>query len=187
MEDKIIVQVNDEKQKENRESKDLGRATISQSNKIHYNCTECPTIIEILSLDNNNIQFKCSKHELNMKIKEYLIKMKKYNNKYINDKICKIHNKENFSYCFDCCKHLCKECIKTREHAYHYKLYLEEIIPDNNILNKIEEKIIDNRAEIKNLKEKKKNKENKLDRKLNNNINKIKRAKERGIKSNKNK
>ena len=122
-----------------------------------------------------------------MQIKEYLIKMKKYNNKYINDKICKIHNKENFSYCFDCCKHLCKECIKTREHAYHYKLYLEEIIPDNNILNKIEEKIIDNRAKIKNLIEKKKNKENKLDRKLNNNINKIKRAKERGIKSNKNK
>ena len=47
---------------------------------IYYSCSECKSIIEILSIDENNISFKCNnknkKHELTLSIKEYLNKMK---------------------------------------------------------------------------------------------------------------
>ena len=154
---------------------DLCGAPILQLNNIYYNCSECSSIIEIISIDNNNIEFKCNnKHIKKMNIKEYLNKMKKYNNKNINDKICNIHNKEYFSYCFDCNIHLCQECIKLKIHNYHYKIYLMEIIPENKILNNIYDNIKKNKNIIDNLKKEKINKENKLKDILNNNINKIK-------------
>jgi hypothetical protein len=122
-----------------------------------------------------------------MSITDYLNKMKKFNDKKINVSICTIHNKEYFSYCFDCNIHLCKECLTTKNHAYHYKLYLMEIIPEKNILNEIEEKIKAKKIKINNLSKEKINRENKLNAILKNNINKIKEIMRKRIIKNKNK
>ena len=142
--DKIIKEIVDIKKESNKiteikDSIDLSGAPTLRLNNIYFNCSECPSTIEILSLNEQEIEFKCvNKHHIKMEIKEYINKMKKYNNIKINDNICSIHNKEYYSYCFDCNMHLCKECIKLREHSYHYKIYLFEIIPENKILNEIE-------------------------------------------------
>ena len=80
---------------------------------IYYNCSECSSLIEIFSINekNNMIKFKCNNkdnnHNKEMKIKEYLNKMKKNKNINRNEK-CDIHNKQYQLYCFDCYKHLCK-------------------------------------------------------------------------------
>ena len=51
----------------------------------------------------------------------------------------KIHKNELYIfYCIDCNKHLCKECIKLREHYNHNKNYIPEIQPNKNELNHIE-------------------------------------------------
>ena len=105
---------------------DLCGAPALRLDNILYNCTECSSIIEIISLneEENIIEFKClNKHYLKMNIKEYINKMKKYNDIKLNDKKCNKHNNEEyFSYCFDCNIHLCKECMKSKEHNYHYKI-----------------------------------------------------------------
>ena len=53
------------------------------TNNYLYNCTECSSNIEILSLDENNIKFICNnkkdKHNVDIKIDEYLNKIKQYN------------------------------------------------------------------------------------------------------------
>ena len=54
-----------------------------------------------------------------MIIKEYLKKMEK--NKIIRNENCEIHNKEYIIYCFNCNKHLCKLCLKSKEHIKHNK------------------------------------------------------------------
>ena len=85
---------------------------------IYYNCSECSSLIEIISINekNNIIKFKCNNknnnHNKEMIIKEYLKKMKK-------NKI--IHNKEYIKYYFNCNKHLCKLCLKSKEHIKHNK------------------------------------------------------------------
>ena len=87
------------------------------NNEMYYNCSECPSMIEILSLeeDNNFIEFKClntdNEHnnhgKIKMLLKDYLESMKTHNNKVINDDTCYIHNNSKFiSYCISCCKHL---------------------------------------------------------------------------------
>ena len=55
---------------------------------IYYNCTECPSLIEIISInvENNIIEFKCLNEENNhekkiMPLKEYISKMEKYKQK----------------------------------------------------------------------------------------------------------
>ena len=90
--------------------------------------TECSSLIEILSIneDNNNIEFKFlnkdNPHEnknaknKNQKTNRDLYEMHKTNNKYI-------------SYCFNCNCHLCKICLKTRTHLFHNKNIIEEILP----------------------------------------------------------
>ena len=68
-----------------------------------YNCTECSSLIEILTIDdiNNLIEFKCLNKKNNhgkktMTIKEFLEKMKKHNNNKINQKNVKyIKNRMN--------------------------------------------------------------------------------------------
>ena len=115
-----------------------------------------------------------------MNIKEYINKMKKYNDIKLNDKKCNKHNNEEyFSYCFDCKIHLCKECMKSKEHNYHYKIYMLEIIPDIKVLNDIEDIIKQNKIKIANLNDEKTSKEKKLESILKHNINKIKEKKDK--------
>ncbi len=79
-------------------------------NNIYYNCTECSSLIDIISIneDNNIIEYKCLNKEnshgkIIMTIKEYLTKIEKFKNRETNNDICKIHNNKKYvSYCFDC-------------------------------------------------------------------------------------
>ena len=131
---------------QNKESNDLDDAPSLKLNKIGYNCTECSSTIEIVSLNEKEIEFKCNnKHNKKMNLKEYLKEMKKYNDIKLNDKICKKHNEEYLSYCFECNKHLCKECLKTGEHSYHYKIILIEIVPNNELIINVKNIIKQNR------------------------------------------
>ena len=72
-----------------------------------YCCTECKSFIEILLLDENNneIEFRCLNpenfHRKKMKIKEY--------------------------FCFDCNQNLCNECLETRNHIFHKKIFITEM------------------------------------------------------------
>jgi len=133
----------------------------------YYNCTECSSLIEILSINdkNNTIEFKCLNKEKNhgkktMEIKEYLKEMKKFNNEKLNQKKCEIHTNYNkyISYCFDCNKHLCKQCLRSRSHINHIKNNLIEIQPMEEELNIINEVILDYKHKIENIKIEKKNK-----------------------------
>ena len=38
----------------------MNEAPTLESNKIYYNCSECSSTIEIVSIDENNIEFKCN-------------------------------------------------------------------------------------------------------------------------------
>ena len=155
-----------------------------ENNNIGYNCPECSSLIEILAIneDNNTIEFNCinnNNHSNNIKIKEYLENMKKYNdNKNLNE-ICKNHNKINdyikyMNYCFDCKLHLCKECLKSKIHIIHNKTYIFELQPDEEDLNIIKKKFQYYDNYIKNIKFEKENKIKELKNKLNNDINKEK-------------
>ena len=90
--------------------------------EMYYNCIECSSPIELLYINErqNLIEFKCIKENKIKKvpIKEYLEKMKKFNDKKGNEDLCTEdnHNKKYENFCFDCNKHLCKECLKTRNH-----------------------------------------------------------------------
>ena len=116
---------------------------------IYYNCNECSSLIEILSIseENNIIEFKCLNRQNNhnkksLPIKKYLENMKKYNNKDSNGEICINHgNNKYISYCFDCNKHLCKKCLKGRAHINHVKNNIIEIEPDEKDLTIIKEVI----------------------------------------------
>ena len=56
---------------------DMNEAPPLQSNNMYYNCSECPSIIEIISINENNIEYKCNNnHNNNIEIKEYLKNMK---------------------------------------------------------------------------------------------------------------
>ena len=125
----------------------LEQETPDLNNEIYYNCSECSSLIEILSIDeeSNTIKFKCLNKEcicnqiIEMSLKEYLEKMKKYNKKEINNDECEMHNKKYLNYCFDCNRHLCKECLKTRTHLNHIKNNIIEIEPIKEELNIIKE------------------------------------------------
>ena len=141
----------------------------SMEDNILYNCTECSSMIEIIEINKEIIQFKCinNKHERIMEISEYLDKMKKYRNIKINNDKCNMHNNNGYiSYCLNCNIHLCNECLKKREHINHYKNYLIEINPNKEELNLIKEMIKENKNKIKNLEMKRDDEY----RELNNNI-----------------
>ena len=57
--------------------------------EMYYNCTKCSSPVELLYINErqNLIEFKCTKnnHIKKIPIKEYLEKMKKFNDKKIND------------------------------------------------------------------------------------------------------
>ena len=72
--------------------------------EIYYNCSECKSHIEILTLNENEntIEFKCVKnnHKVKMAIREYIDKMKKFNDKIINTDICSIKDNHNNYECY---------------------------------------------------------------------------------------
>ena len=108
----------------------------------YYNCSECSSPIEITYLDDINIGFKCfnknSPHKIKLSIKEYINKMK-IQYKESNKEKCMInkHNKMNECYCLECNIHLCEICLKSREHLFHNKINIKEIIPKENELSNI--------------------------------------------------
>ena len=164
----------------------------SQKN-IGYNCPSCSSVIEILSINENEnkIQFKCvnnKEHNNILNISNYLEEMDKYKDiKNLND-ICQIHdNKKYISFCLTCKCHICEECIKSKLHKNHDKIYLGEEQPSeddikktkknielyNNKIKKIEEnKIKDYEKELNNEKIKEKGRIMKIIK--NNEINKEK-------------
>ena len=103
-----------------------------QINEAYYNCIECSSPIEILSIKGNYIEYKCinNNHKRKILIKEYIEKMKNYNNKENNNDVCNKHNKQYECYCIECNKHLCNECLKLREHIGHNKINIVEIKPN---------------------------------------------------------
>ena len=112
-------------------------------NDIYYNCTECSSHIEILSINSKecSIEFKCinKNHIIKMPINDYISKMKRFNDKKLHNDICELHNKNKYAcYCLDCNEHLCKECLILRNHINHNKNYIIEIKPNKN-----EEKIME--------------------------------------------
>jgi len=106
-----------------------------------------------------------------MPLNEYFEKMNKYKKKCINEDICIEHssNKNNkyVSYCFECNRHLCKECLKTRDHINHKKNNILEIKPIKEELNLIEEIIKYFKKTIEILKNEKVNKIKELENMLN--------------------
>ena len=64
---------------------------------VYCHCTECSNPIEILSLDNNIIKFKCAnekeQHEKEIPLKDFINNMKE-NQKHDIDNSCQIHSKE---------------------------------------------------------------------------------------------
>ena len=92
--------------------------------------------------------------------------MKAFNNKNINDEICNVHNKKYESYCSDCKKHLCKECLKSKEHIVHIKYNLIEFHHNENDLKEIQNNIKYYENKIENLENEKLNKTKELNNKL---------------------
>ena len=171
---------------------DMKETPSLESNKIFYNCTECNSVIEIVKINEEFIEFKCNNnHEIKMNIKEYLDKIKENNDKNIlNDNIisnnskCIKHKEDYLSYCFECNMHLCKECLKTGEHGYHYKIYIIEVIPEYKILTKIENLIANNDKKRIDLIKNKNEIEGKLTDILEINMNKIKEIKTKNKRNN---
>ena len=168
-----------------KELHNLNEAPPLEPKNFYYNCPECQSAIEILKLDEEFIEFKCNNnHNIKMNIKEYLDKLKEYKDKMIlnddiisNNSICIEHKEDYLSYCFECNKHLCNNCLETGEHGYHYKINIIEVKPKYKILTKIENLITNNDKKRKDLIKKKEDIESGLNKLLNENINKIKEIK----------
>lgn len=133
---------------------------------ICYSCTECPSLIEIftINLDKGFIEFKCLDKKCNVRkeisLSEYFNKIDKYKQYKINEDKCKEHSSikdENIymSYCLDCNKHLCQECLKTGNHINHRKNNIIEIMPNNIDLTIIEQSIAEYKAAYEKLKNEK--------------------------------
>ena len=142
-----------------------------QLREIYYKCTECASPIEILSISEIYIEFKCinNNHNIKVAIKEYLKKMKNFNNMNINNDKCNVRNHNKFKYvcyCLDCNKHLCEECLKTREHIGHNKTNIIEIQPNKEELKLIEDLIKKYDNTIVELEKEKMNKKKDMDKKL---------------------
>jgi len=151
---------------------------IQLNNDIGYNCSECSSLIEILSIneDNNTIKFNCvNNHRNKIKIKEYLEKMEKYKDKKNMNENCEIHTKKKdytkfMNFCFNCKLHLCKECLKSKIHKKHNKKYIFELQPNEEEINLIEQKFIFYNNKIKSIKFEKESKVEELKNKLNKEI-----------------
>ena len=130
-------------------------------NKIYYNCSECSSAIEILSINDkkNIIEFKCLNKDNNhgkksILIKDYLNEIRKYNIIKENEDKCIIHKNKFTNYCLNCRIHLCNECLKERKHINHIKKNIIEIQPTKEKLTIIDEvlKYYDIKIEQKSIK-----------------------------------
>ena len=166
-----------------------------ESKNIYYNCPECQSAIEIVESNDEVIKFNCNNnHNIVMKIKEYLDKLKENKEKMIlnvdikpnkpNSEICNEHKKVYATYCIECNEHLCNDCLKAGKHAFHYKINIIEIKPENDILTKIGNFIETNSKERKNLIKNQKELEEKTKKILNENINKINKIKRKNKRKN---
>ena len=129
---------------------------------IGYNCTECSSLIEIISLNNieNKLEFNYinnDKHNNKININTYLEKMEKYKDKKnLIDKCEKHENKEYQDFCFDCKSHICHGCLVSKIHKAHNKISFAEDLPSDDDINKIKHKIKLYYNKIKNINESKK-------------------------------
>ena len=142
-------------------------------------CPDCGSSIEMLSINENKIEYRClnekKKHTEEIKytktIEEYLKKIKENkDNNYdeIKDKChLETHNLNNYvSYCLDCKCHLCEECLKSKEHINHRKSNMIEIQPIEEEVRLIKVVIDDLRKEKENLENKEKEKTEEIDKSL---------------------
>ena len=131
-------------------------------NKSIFNCCIC----DIKNNKNGIILCNtCWQKDINHQTHKYI-----KNNERL--KKCLIHPMElNKEYCWTCKTHICIECLKSREHLGHRKNTIDELIPSEEEINKVNK-------DINNLKNKKigfeqdkvkneKNLENELERKQN--------------------
>ena len=136
-----------------------------EAEDICYNCTECPSLIEIftMNLDKGFLEFKCLNKKCGIRkeisLKDYFKKKDQHKKKNTNEDKCKEHSSikdENIymSYCLDCNKHLCEECLKTGNHINHKKNNIIEIMPSNIDLSIIEQSIGEYKAILEKLKKK---------------------------------
>ena len=106
---------------------DTSMLEIEQLIPIYYNCTECSSLIEILSVNekNNTIKFRCLRENNNpeklVPIKEYLKEKEKFKINKIDEK-CEKHKIKYIFYCFNCKNHLCENCLKSKKHIKHKKV-----------------------------------------------------------------
>ena len=178
----------------NIKEEDVAPPPIQQEQKIEnigYNCSECSSLIEILSIDEdeNCLSYKCTDgHDMDkIRIKDYLDKMKKYlDNKNLKD-ICEKHNKEYICYCFDCKNHLCNDCIQTKIHKKHNKEYISKIKPDEEDIDIIKDRIKYYKNEMEKIKREKEKRMKEIKDELNNNKIKENKRIEKLIKMNKRK
>ena len=115
--------------------------------------------------------------------------MKNYNNKNINNDICNYnnHNKKYKFFCLNCKKHLCNECLKSRNHISHHKNIIMEIQPNKRELNIIENIIKHYEVKIDILEKEKLIRTKELNSKLKESKNKLKEKNELKVKENNNK
>ena len=127
-----------------------------------YNCPECLSLIEILSINDNldEMEYRCLNkdnfHRQKIEIKEYLQKIKSYDSSAPIITRCDDHNKNGFEYfCLNCNQHLCRDCLKSRDHIFHSKIdILNEITLNNKEIKVIEKYIGYNKNKDKNKKKK---------------------------------
>ena len=177
IENDIIIQNGE---KDSNDAPPPEKININYSNNL-LPCPECYSLIEILSLNEENqiLEFQCTKNNHNKSkilISEYLEIIEK-NNKLKNIKEfkdqCEIHENNYFkSYCFNCKNHLCNECLRNGTHINHKKNNIIEIKPIDKELKIIEEVISDYKIKLSKLKEEKKVKERELKVELKNEKNK---------------
>ena len=127
-------------------------------NNTCYNCSDCPSLIEILSINKNTniIKFKCTNEKIikEMPLKEYFSKMLRYRNEHIIDDKCQYHNKKYNFFCFECNKHLCEQCLRMNNHIIHNKIYINEVQPKQEDLNNMKEIIKNYKNQIEILEQK---------------------------------
>ena len=88
-----------------------------------YSCTECPSSIEILSLKEGKIEFRCNNIENNhgvikLPLNEYLAKIQSNKNIQFPQKCCNCSkiSDSKFKYFYDCDAFLCSDkCVKEYE------------------------------------------------------------------------